>query len=268
MIRVLIDRHGLDSAAEPCWHETEDIVAFLIDEFGSWPAGARLYHEQVSSETDVTPADPESIARLSDLPGPFHVVVWPQEPITMGQIALLVLSTFASMLLAPEPPTATQRNVQTESPNNGLSDRTNSPRINGRTPDIYGTVRSTPDLIQQSYKRFNNHVETEVSYMCIGRGEYDIGPAEIRDDTTAVREIAGASVEVYRPYTSPNSGDEPQLRIGNAINTPVLMTQASGAVNGQTLQPSDAGGSYRNQVRLSRGRLHFLVRARRCHHDQ
>src|SRR5690606_4793407 len=41
---------------------------------------------------------------------------------------------------------------------------------------------------------------------------------------------------VYGPNTSPNSG-VPQLRIGNAINTPVLAVKRSNSVNGQVLQP-------------------------------
>jgi hypothetical protein len=85
--------------------------------------------------------------------------------------------------------------------------------------------------------------------MCIGRGAYAV--SDVRDDTTLVSEIPGSSVEIYGPYTSPNSGDAPQLRIGDAINTQLLSTTKVGSVNGQVLQPEDSGGAYARTVRFT-----------------
>ncbi len=253
MKRIAIERQGTEGALELDWQETDDVLAFLAAEFGeSFPPAARIYHGEGGGAEDVTPDDAAGVARLAQLPGPFVVVLWPQDPgsLTLGAQLFLTFAAFVIQgILAPTPPTVTQRNVRNESPNNGLSERTNQVRVNGRIPDIFGTVRSTPDLIQVPYKIFEEHVEKEIAYMCIGRGRYAINASEIYDDTTPMQEIAGASVAVYGPGTSPNSG-APQLTIGNAINQPVLKISRLNAVNGQVLLPSDAGGSYRNAVRF------------------
>lgn len=217
-------------------HETDDLIALLRAEFGEHaPEGARLYHEHVSEYTDVTPTSKEAEDALHDMPGPFYLVLEPQGPEVWIPLAIAAVVSVASMFLfKPKIPNTAQRNVATESPNNGLSARANRERVNGRIPDIYGTVRSTPDLLAVPYSVFENHVEKEIAYMCVGRGQFEIH--DVRDDTTPADEIAGMSVEVYGPNTSPNSG-APQLRIGNAINTPVLAVKRSNSVNGQVLQP-------------------------------
>lgn len=230
-------------------HRVSDLLAFLKAELGAnFPPGSRI--TDGASGRDVTPRTPEDIAALRGMAGPFVVEVAPGEVGFWTALAVAVASSTASMILASifaqEPPNSTARNVQQESPNNGLSERTNKVRVNGRVPDIYGQVRSTPDLLAPPYKIFENHVEKEVAYMCIGRGSYEIHDA--RDDTTQVTEIAGASVEVYAPFTSPNSGSEPQLRIGNAINLPVITAKRVNSVNGQVLQPQDVGSVVRRGI--------------------
>lgn len=220
-------------------HETDDLIALLRSEFGEHaPEGARLYHEHVSEYTDVTPTSKEAEDALHDMPGPFYLVLEPQGPEVWIPLAVAAVVSVASMLLfRPQIPNTAQRNIASESPNNGLSARANRERVNGRIPDIYGTVRSTPDLLAVPYSVFENHVEKEIAYMCVGRGQFEIH--DVRDDTTPADEIAGMSVEVYGPNTSPNGG-VPQLRIGNAINTPVLAVKRSNSVNGQVLQPPNS----------------------------
>lgn len=224
--------------AGPEIHQVSDLLTFLRSEFGQWPAGARIIHQPDGRV--VTPVTPSDIPRLRELPGPFIIEVFPRGPETwipmLISLAVSAALSIVSMMLAPSPPNQTARNIRSESPNNGLSDRVNRERVNGRIPDIYGTVRSTPDLLC-AHRVFENHVEKEIAYMCIGRGAYDV--SDIRDGTTPVADIAGASVAVYGPYTSPNGG-QPQQVIGNQINVPVLMTKRENAVNGQVLQPPNA----------------------------
>ncbi|WP_313695359.1 host specificity factor TipJ family phage tail protein [Achromobacter mucicolens] len=225
-------------------HHVNDLVQFLKGQFGRhFPAGGRI--TDCATGQSVTPKTYEDALALRSMPGPFVVEVFPLAALPPIVVALIV--TTASIILqsifAPTPPNATARNVQQESPNNGLSERTNSVRVNGRVPDVYGQVRSTPDLLAPPYKVFENHVEKEVAYMCIGRGAYEV--QDIRDDTTVISEIAGSSVEVYAPFTSPNSGAAPQLRIGNAINLPVITAKRVNSVNGQVLQPQDVGSVIR-----------------------
>ncbi|RZS80660.1 host specificity factor TipJ family phage tail protein [Pigmentiphaga kullae] len=245
---VSIERHALEGLSRT-EHETDDVLALLYREFdGRLPPLTRIYNGPVSRETEVTPVEPADVERLAQLEGPLTVEVWPTAGIQAWQVVLFIVSLAVSSILAPTVPAVAQRNVQSESPNNGLSERTNTARVMGRIPDIFGTVRSTPDLIQVPYKVFTDHVEMEVSLMCIGRGTYEIPAAQVRDDTTPIQEIAGSSVEIYGPFTSPNSGHAPQLRIGNAISLPVLKTARLNAVNGQVLQPSDSGRLHANEV--------------------
>lgn len=232
-------------------HDVEDVCAFLAEQFVEWPSTARIYNAHVSTVTDVTPHSKEEIARLQTLDGPFYVVVYPAIPIAAWAIyAIIAVVVIAAIVIANQQiPNSGLRNTQSQSPNNELSERTNKPRPNGRIPDIFGTVRSTPDLISVPYKIFVENQEVEHAYMCIGRGVYEV--SDIRDDTTLSSAIAGTSVEVYAPFTSPNSGDAPQLSVGNPIATPVLSVSRSNAVNGQVLRaPNDQTVVGRNNIRF------------------
>jgi len=234
-------------------HEVEDVRDFLVSQFDAFPVNARLYHEQVSQVTDVTPFDEKGIETLGELPGPFYLVVYPGDFVTAIYVVVGLLVAAAAYVLsaaptvAQPPPVSLSRNQQQASPNNELSDRTNRARINGRIPDIFGTVRSTPDLISAPYKIFENNREVEYAYMCVGRGAYEILAASIRDGATKVENIPGTSVMVYGPFTSPNSFDpndpgvgDPELIIGTLLRIPVLNTKRSNSVNGQVLRPPNA----------------------------
>lgn len=214
--------------------EVEDVREFCMNRFEEWPATARIYDKHVAQNCDVTPCDEWGIKRLGELEGPFYIIVYPGDPVTILYAIVNVLVVAVAMMSALSVPNVALKNTQTTSPNNELSNRQNSQRVNGRIPDIYGTVRSTPDLLSVPYKVFENHEEVEYSYMCIGRGEYDV--SDVRDDTTAVSSISGASVEVFAPFTSPQSGDDPQLRIGSEIDEPLWSVSRSTAVNGQVLR--------------------------------
>lgn len=238
---------ALDSVDAASWthHDVENICAFLKQRFPVFPDTGRIYHGEVCQENDVTPTCEEEIARLLALPGPFFVVIYPGWAALPYIFAALV--TVAAYVMTPSvsAPVAAARNSQTSSPNNELSDRSNRERINGRIPDIFGTVRSTPDLIAAPYKIFKNNKEVEYAYMCIGRGEYAV--SDVRDGDTLCSNIPGASVEVYGPYTSPNSGDDPQLSIGSPIGSRVLNTRRSNSVNGQVLRPPNTSSITGNQ---------------------
>ena len=214
-------------------HFAMDVRDFLIDKFGDrLPDTGRIYHEQVALDHDVTPHDEASIERLGELDGPFYVVIYPHDPITLIVSIIAVAAVAASFALAPPAPAL--RNTQSESPNNELSARENRPRVGGRIPEIYGTVTSTPDLIAVPYSEYIDHQEVEHAYMCIGRGSYDISADNVRDGETRLNEIAGTSAAIYGPGTSPNGGSA-QLTIGDPISELVLKATRSNAVNGQEL---------------------------------
>lgn len=230
-------------------HEVEDVKRFLFTRFDKFPKGAKIYHNQVADSNDVTPFDTESEDRLEALTGTFYVVVFPGAA-AIPYIIYVVIAIAAYYYAKSQIPASSNRNVQTASPNNELSNRTNEIRLNARIPDPFGTNRSTPDLLAVTYKMFDNHVEVEVSYMCIGRGEYEVPANEVQDDTTPASEIEGTSVEVFAPFTSPNSGDAPQLRIGDAITEPLYTAKRLGSVNGQVLKSVDVGAVGVDNIRF------------------
>lgn len=237
---------GENSIDPETWetYTTENVCEFLVDRYGdTFPPTARIYHGSVSKVTDVTPTDEASVGTLSNLSGTFYVVVYPKDVWTaIVAIVAVAAVAAAAFLLVPKVPSVVSRNAnrQSSSPNNELANRENRPRLNERIPDIYGTVRSTPDLIAVPYKLFVNHQEVEHALMCVGRGEHSVDPDSINDDTTPISDIAGTSVEVFAPYTSPNSGDEPQVRVGAAIDEPIYSVYRNQAVNGQVLRAPNA----------------------------
>ena len=234
-----------ENALEPeTWsgHYVENISDFLMERYDTFPENARIYHKSVSLDNDVTPTNREQIEILNNLEDTIYVVNYPSGSALIPIIiAVVSVAISVAIMFLLKPPTPTQRNTQTESPNNGLSDRENKPRILARIPDIFGKVRSTPDLLNVPYKEFIDHQEVEFAYMCVGRGYYDITADNVKDGDTKFSDIAGASVAIYPPETSPNSGT-PQLTIGSAINEPVLKSVRSNAANGQTLKSTRRGG--------------------------
>lgn len=251
--------------------EGDDLWLALMDHFGDrLPEGARIYHEVEATDHDVTPLDVQDAWAVAKLPGPFIVRLGAQG-LETGTIALIIAAVSAvasaAMALLMRPSIPKQGNVQ--SSNNQLSDRSNQARPLKRVEDIFGQVCSTPSLIQQPYRIFqqegNVSQEYEIAYMCVGRGSYAVaetsvgsGIYEVRDGETLVSDISGESVEVYAPLTSPNSGDSPQLRIGTAINKRVVNVAKSNSVDGATLYPpnyqtltsSDANAYFRLDTHL------------------
>ena len=239
--QVIIAENALDPST---WttHYTSNVTELLMERYDSFPSTARIFSNAVSLDNDVTPNNQQQIDELHKITDPLYVVEFPSgfDPITVAIVgAILSIGASLAISFLLKPPSPTQRNTQTESPNNGLSDRENNARILARIPDIFGKVRSTPDLLNVPYKEFIDHQEVEFAYMCVGRGYYDIAADNVKDGDTKFSDIAGASVAIYPPDTSPNNGS-PQLTIGSAINEPVLKSVRSNAANGQTLKAPDA----------------------------
>lgn len=214
-----------------------NIVDQLTKHFEQWPESARIYHRYVSETTDVTPHDKESIEMLSEMEGEFYIVVYPKGPLAIIIAIVVVLSVVLALVLRPKIPNAALRNTSPTSPNNELSARTNSPRVNGRISDIFGTVRCTPDLISLPFSYYVDNSEIELCLMCIGRGDYSID--DVRDGDTPFATITGASLEIYRPFEDIVSGT-PYYSVGSDITAAPYYLNKSNGVNGQTLKPSNA----------------------------
>jgi hypothetical protein len=235
MLDVIITTNPYDES-EYSLHQTDSLTDLLQKQFPVWPEHARIYLNDVAESCDITPKCNKDIDRLKALDtGKVYVVVYPGDPITIiiAVVAVAVLAAAAFLFLKPKTPDL----GSTASPNNSLSDRSNSARLNSRIPDIYGQVRSVPDLLAVPYRIFENNVEIEIAYMCVGRGSYEIDDA--RDGDTLIGSIAGAGATFYGPNTSPNFG-APQLQIGSAITQDLYSVVKLNEANGQTLIPPNS----------------------------
>lgn len=236
MLNVIITTNPYDEA-EYALHRTGNLIGLLQKQFPQWPEHARIYLGNVAEDCDITPRDEKGIEQLKYLDNDtVYVVVYPDGPtaIIIAAIAVAVLSAAAFLFLRPKIP---EMGGSQPSANNSLSDRSNKARPNARIPDIYGQVRSIPDLLAVPYRVFENNVEVEISYMCVGRGSYEID--DVRDGDTLIGSIAGSGATFYGPNTSPNFGS-PQLQIGSDITQDLYSVVKLNEVNGQTLNPPNS----------------------------
>lgn len=219
--------------------DVEDVCAYLAQQFApSLPGGTKIYHGAIAESQNITPKNKRDIEKLQKLEGVFYVVVMPQEPISIAMwiyyaiVAITTAYTLYTVLTMPKPPSPTAGSA-----NNELAQRSNQPRINGRIPDIFGRLRSYPDLIAQTFTTYVDGVEIEECLMCIGRGYYQI--LDMRDGDTDVANIAGTSVSVYDPFTS--IVGIPIYRVGEEFNHLPKYVVNSDSINGQTIeQPNTA----------------------------
>uniref|UniRef100_UPI0024DE80B7 host specificity factor TipJ family phage tail protein n=1 Tax=Acinetobacter pittii TaxID=48296 RepID=UPI0024DE80B7 len=195
---------------------------------------SNMDHAEISFANEVTPKNAFDLKQLDFLPGTFIVI---ENPKWVAAIVSIVISIAIAFLMPTPSMAQTTQNInQSSSANNELSNRENKIRVNGRIADIYGAAWDTPDSIAVPYKVYENNIEVEHMVGCIGRGQYRIKGAY--DGETNIVDIAGASVEVFRPGVDIVSG-EPYFSIGTEITTPPLTVQHQTSVNGQVLRPAD-----------------------------
>jgi hypothetical protein len=221
------------------WEEYDvpSVCELLAREFDVLPSTAKIYHGYVCEQNDVTPACESDIDRMEAMPGPFYVVVLPEDYVTAAYVIIAIVAAVVITAVVMHNMQQTPGNQTNPSPNNDLADRQNRARPFARIPDIYGTVRSTPDLLMMPYSEYINNVEYEHAYMCIGRGTFRI--LDARDDTTPITNIEGAGVTVYGPGDSPNvTGLGPfpgRWTFGEIYADPVVSVGRMTSVNGQDL---------------------------------
>ncbi|QIK14839.1 MoaD/ThiS family protein [Leclercia sp. 29361] len=105
--------------------------------------------------------------------------------------------------LAPKPAIANAGGNTIDSPNNSLTGQTNTARVYKAKPDIYGQIRSYPDLIQESlfeYVRQNENdggLKFVTEWMCVGIGKY--GYESVRYSESSLGSMPGAEYQFFQP---------------------------------------------------------------------
>ena len=105
--------------------------------------------------------------------------------------------------LAPKPVIANTGGNTIDSPNNSLTGQTNTARVYKAKPDIYGQIRSFPDLIQESLFEYVRQSDTDgglkyvTEWMCIGIGKYNY--ESVRYSESSLGSMAGAEFQFYQP---------------------------------------------------------------------
>lgn len=239
MIKVIYKQDALSE--EKIIEHAHTIGQWLTSKYDSMPEHIRIFHTasnmdhaEISIANEVTPKNAFDLKQLDFLPGTFIVI---ENPKWVAAIVSIVISIAIAFLMPTPSMAQTTQNInQSSSANNELSNRENKIRVNGRIADIYGAAWDTPDSIAVPYKVYENNIEVEHMVGCIGRGQYHIKGAY--DGETNIIDIAGASVEVFRPGVDIVSG-EPYFSIGTEITTPPLTVQHQTSVNGQVLRPAD-----------------------------
>src|SRR5690349_7872407 len=129
---VVVATNPLDRMTWRTYIPGTTLTNFIVSKFPTWPENARIYHNQVSEDFDVTPHPlvENSIDNLNLLRGTVYIVVWPGAPalVSVGVSLALSLASFAIRSLLVKDEKVTARKVPQGSPNNFPGDRQNQAR--------------------------------------------------------------------------------------------------------------------------------------------
>lgn len=225
--------------------ETPDVLTSVQTRLRlqEWPERLRLYRGFWSKDHDVTPYSAADAEEIANTPDHYYAVIEPGEVsgwVLAGAVVLALLAGAAAFAFTSKVPTVASRKSNTQSSsNNALSSRSNQARPGERIPDIFGTVRSYPDLIGgDAWLEFIDNQEVEMFLGCIGNGYFQIHSGRVMDDDTPISQMPNAAAEFYAPGQGVNS-DEPFYRVGPAISERYVSVKRNNGFDGPTLRPPD-----------------------------
>ncbi|ORJ47840.1 phage tail protein [Kluyvera intermedia] len=146
--------------------------------------------------------DEELAFRLSELDS---IQIFDQPKGIVGDILNPIFKVVGQVFsfLVPKPAIANTGGNTVDSPNNSLTGQTNTARVYKAKPDIYGQVRSFPDLIQESIFEYIHQTDNDgglkyvTEWMCIGIGKYTW--ESVRYSESSLGSLAGAQYQFYQP---------------------------------------------------------------------
>lgn len=245
MKQIRLHEHPFSGAPAQVF-EARSIAEWLLDHYGTSPqVRPQVFRGEPNAHSELIGLD----SYLANDAAVYTVLESPGDGLTIGTALLWIWENLAyiaaaysvaSALLASPPGMPNNVNRSSSSPNNSLGARENQLRILQRVEDIFGRVWSIPSLMMPTYTKYIDHKQVEYGYYSASRGYFEISPSGdtymIRDGDSLVADIPGTSVAVYEPFTSPNSGDAPQILIGDAIIDPIVTVKRSTQVNGFTMK--------------------------------
>ena len=204
---------------------------------------ARLYKDSICAQNDVTPKTKEEALQLLHADGDYFVLCHAGDPLTIFLVVVTVLSAALAIytyMNMPEIP-----DQASGSGNNSLASRQNKHRTSERVPDIYGKVKSIPDLIAPLYRYYADNVQVEEALLSIGTGYFGIDPSQIKEGETPVNTIEGASLSVYEPNTLTTGAA--QIQIGEAFTDATIVAKQVSSVDGKQklISPNNAMKVYK-----------------------
>lgn len=208
-----------------------------LREMGGLPDGYRIYSGAVAASTDITEQLYENPARMLECDDEVYDICAPMGGPMLVPIVVAIVVAAAIVLLMPKVNIDTANRKQSSS-TNSFGSRENEPRVNERIDDIFGTISGhLPSLWQQPYYRYEDGVQYEYFYTCVGRGKYQFNSVP-QDGVTPVTRIPGAMVNIFGPGKSPNnSAATPDQQWGGLINTPLLTIRPSESLSSAELSP-------------------------------
>ena len=204
---------------------------------------ARLYKDSICAQNDVTPKTKQEALQLLHADGDYFVLCHAGTPFEIFMVVVMVISAGLAIYTYMNMPEINS-DQSSGSGNNSLSARQNKHRVSERVSDIYGAVKSIPDLIAPAYRYYADNVQVEECLMCIGTGYFDIDPDQIKEAETPVNSIGGASLSIYEPNI-PIDGTA-NILIGEAFSTLPLVTKQVSSIDGKQklLSPNSSNLNY------------------------
>lgn len=236
MKTVFIVPDPYDNSKNVKYENVESLEKLLHEYFnGKCPENLHVYHGNIAVERDVTPKKQSQVEYLEKLNGTFYIVVYPAwlQILYYAIVAIMAAYSVYTILTMPK-----ANNDQISTGNNELVGRSNKLRVKKRIPDIFGKIRSYPDLISTVYTYYDGVIakEVEMALLCVGRGYYQVH--DCRDGETDVTNIDGCDVSVFNPGQDLISGST-AYKSGNSFTEYPLYTKKSSSVNGQTLEQAN-----------------------------
>lgn len=191
---------------------------------------ARLYKDSICAQNDVTPKTKQEALKLLEADGDYFVLCHAGTPFEIFMVVVMVISAGLAIYTYMNMPEI-NNDQSTGSGNNSLSARQNKHRTSERTPDIYGTVKSVPDLIAPVYRYYADNVQVEECLLGVGTGYFDINPDQIKEGETPISSIEGASLSAYEPNMLTTG--TPQILIGEPFNQPPIVAKQVSSIDGK-----------------------------------